>query len=752
MSKNKNKKLFNANQASELQSQNAQIDEQNIVTDAISQTQDAVEQDVQPTLDETIVAPSEQNYAESNLASEQEIVDNGGQNNQADGEKVDSESEVAEVGEPIDNSIDNASDNTANNAVDNASDNAVGEVIDNSVANTAGETSDKTADTASVAIADATVPTDDKIAVDGAAIQEEEYKAFKLENNQEKYKKTKELSKESKKNRIIVISILAVLLLTAVTLSIALPLYFHYKDMIMISSIEDFDKVDKGTYFVLNKDVTVNGDLDLSARKNYSIDLNGHSLSITGVLTYATDASLDIKIGTIKKKVYIAKGNLSAQKIVINAPNSDASIMAAIQADSINVTAKSMTFTSASVRNDIDVTAQTVNLKGNVSTDSQGKTVVTNCSSLTVMAKVTGALVLNSSSLVAMIGSQMQSVKLDDKSVAKISGVVDGFVEGGSVVAMLNGHTCKEYRKVGALALYTDSAKEYTAIDCGKIIHIEQLQTPTDLIVEERSGGQIVAVIGSVLNATQYSFIVDGKEAVLTSAHELDITALMANGGAGKHAIIARAVGNYKFDTLKDLSDGVTVYTDSADLTYDYGYTIQLATPEGLTVTNENGKLMLSFKKVAFASKYNIVINGKIFTPSATKDAVQKFDITEYITEVGAYKIKVSAHSDIAEIMSSKDALVVYNNVQQLAQVENIIAVTKDNKLQISWTKVANGKSYAIYVEDENGQIRKLATTTLDTYTLDNLPTYKKVFVKAEAHGFYLEVSNLNGVDIVPAS
>ncbi|MEG1394637.1 MAG: hypothetical protein RSD04_02675 [Clostridia bacterium] len=736
MSKNKNKKLFNANQASELQSQNAQIDEQNIVTDAISQTQDAVEQDVQPTFDETIVAQSEQNNAESNLASEQEIVDNGGQNNQADGENAIIESEVAEADEEADEVSDNAGDEKVDEVIDNSSDKAVEETSDN----------------ASVAIVDATVPTDEKNAVDGAAVQEEEYKAFKLENNQEKYKKTKELSKESKKNRIIVISILAVLLLTAVTLSIALPLYFHYKDMIMISSIEDFDKVDKGTYFVLNKDVTVNGDLDLSARKNYSIDLNGHSLSITGVLTYATDASLDIKIGTIKKKVYIAKGNLSAQKIVINAPNSDASIMAAIQADSINVTAKSMTITSASVRNDIDVTAQTVNLKGNVSTDSQGKTVVTNCSSLTVMAKVTGALVLNSSSLVAMIGSQMQSVKLDDKSVAKISGVVDGFVEGGSVVAMLNGHTCKEYRKVGALALYTDSAKEYTAIDCGKIIHIEQLQTPTDLIVEERSGGQIVAVIGSVLNATQYAFTVDGKEAVLTPSHELDITALMANGGAGKHAIIARAVGNYKFDTLKDLSDGVTVYTDSAELTYDYGYTIQLCTPEGLTVTNENGKLMLSFKKVAFASKYNIVVNGKIFTPSATKDAVQKFDITEYITEVGAYKIKVSAHSDIAEIMSSKDALVVYNNVQQLAQVENIIAVTKDNKLQISWSKVANGKSYAIYVEDESGQIRKLATTTLDTYTLDNLPSYKKIFVKAEAHGFYLEVSNLNGVDIVPAS
>ena len=101
-----------------------------------------------------------------------------------------------------------------------------------------------------------------------------------------------------KKKKRIIIAVVAAVLVVAITLGIALPIYFVNKDKIFVKTAEDFANYNDGKYFVLDKDVTVNGDLTIE--RLYNIDLNGHTLTVNGKMTISAGNEGTLYIGTKK--------------------------------------------------------------------------------------------------------------------------------------------------------------------------------------------------------------------------------------------------------------------------------------------------------------------------------------------------------------------------------------------------------------------------------------------------------------------
>ncbi len=149
----------------------------------------------------------------------------------------------------------------------------------------------------------------------------------------------KKMSPEKKK-KITFWSIIAGVLIVAITLSITLPLVYFYKDKIFVSTaqeIVDADNLEKSPNkrIVLNKNITVDGDLILSKR---DLDLNGHTLTVNGNLEYRyIELAKTINIGSYKDGHFVSNGFISAKNMIINAPISTLNLEAPVEVETLDI-------------------------------------------------------------------------------------------------------------------------------------------------------------------------------------------------------------------------------------------------------------------------------------------------------------------------------------------------------------------------------------------------------------------------------
>lgn len=589
--------------------------------------------------------------------------------------------------------------------------------------------------------------------------------------------KLKETSVKKKKR--IIIAVVAAVLVVAITLGIALPIYFVNKDKIFVKSAEDFANYNDGTYFVLEKDVTVNGDLTIE--RAYNIDLNGHSLVVNGTLKYETGTEGTISIGTIKKKEFTAKGLLQAETLEFATPNANVNLVSSVTVNTMNVEAKSFTLaTSAQANGTVAVNnAETVNINGPVSfgEGEKAKFVTDNCTEVKLNANVSSAVELNKSTMTLAKNATVSSVALDGVSRAAIYGKVSGTIstladddhadqpEGGEgtetpaetvaddiananvVVLLGQDFSCPEVKDIATLAIERRSGLAIDVYNCGEVKYIDRLASPVDVNIDERKDGSLVAVASKVQSAVSYSFSVDGGEWVTVDTNEYDITSQLTSQ-TGTHRIEVYAKGNYSYDAPFELGEGSRLYLDGSATACEYTYQIQLATPSNLnvSVSTVDGKQVytLTFDKVAFATGYDYYVNGTKYTfRPETDDALVSIDVTDKLAGAGAYAIRVVATADSADILTSKAAMTSTVKIEKLNTPTLSATLQEDGRtlLTIQTTEGVSTTYTVTYNErKEDGTVSAVTLVTSNTTLyIEGLVAGDSVTVVAEASGYYTQ-------------
>lgn len=570
-------------------------------------------------------------------------------------------------------------------------------------------------------------------------------------------KEKKPLTKKQKRN--LLIGVVSAILIVAIVLGIALPIYFTNRGKIFISTAEDFNDTDaKGDYYVLKKDVTVEGDLTLSK----DVDLAGYTLTVEGTLTLNASAALNI--GTKKGKEYAEEGALSVKNLVVNMPAGTLNFYANLQAQIVQITAQNAVMGGLAVSG----TAQ-FNVGGELKLTREVQIkqplTVSNCSNFYVLGNIAcaeeGALVCKDTDLTVASGVTVDRLVLNKQvkegdnlmqagSSARIYGSV-GSLSGGRKVAMLQGHSCPYYEDVELLAVARDNVGAFEARDCGTIVYIDVLSAPAMVKVQEESG-RIVARTTEVTGAKQYVFNVDGKDQEPVDQPYLDISDIL-KGGAGKHTVTVYAKGDFDFDALETIAaqSGVT-YMDGASIGTIYAYTITLAMPK-ISVSDH----LLTIETVDFADYYSVYIGDlhlaglekiDLLTSAegiTVKDGMIVVDLSGYDIPVGSYGILVTAHSNVAEINSSKPALGSFVKKGQHAEAEITEASDMGEKgVTIRWNAVSTAKTYVVTVRYADGSYSHqivTANTQIELQAIYNehgeVIRADSVSVVAQGYGLY---------------
>lgn len=584
--------------------------------------------------------------------------------------------------------------------------------------------------------------------------------------------KLKETSVKKKKR--IIIAVVSAVVIVAIALAIALPIYFINKDKIFVKSAEDFMNYDDGKYFVLDKDVTVDGDLTLS--RAYNIDLNGHSLVVNGTLKYdeGADTETTIYIGTKKGDSYIAKGLLQAATIEFATPNAGVVLASSVTVGTMNIDAKTFTLSSSAQANGtVTVKAETANINGSIAfgEGENAKFVADYVTALNVNANVSSAVELRYSTLNLAKNATVGSLALNSASRAAVYGAVtDGITalpdaeetpsspenegvdaladETHNVVVLIGtDFVCPTVNGINTVAIERRSGISVDLYNCNVVKYIDRLAAPVDINIDERSDGSLVAVASKVQNAQGYAFRIDGVEWIDVDGNEFNITSQLTSQ-TGTHRIEVYAKGNYSYGDPFALGESSNLYVDGATANCEYTYRIQLATPSNLNVTTSvtEGKQVytLTFDKVAFATGYEYYVNGVKYTFSPEDDsAVVSIDITDKLTSAGAYAIRVLATADSADILTSKAAMTSTIKLEKLLTPTLSATLQEDGRtlLTISTTEGVSTTylvTYEAKAQDGGTKTVTLITTNTSVY-LEGLAAGDTITVTAQTSGYYTE-------------
>lgn len=584
--------------------------------------------------------------------------------------------------------------------------------------------------------------------------------------------KLKETSVKKKKR--IIIAVVSAVVIVAIVLAIALPIYFVNKDKIFVKSAEDFMNYDEGKYFVLDKDVTVDGDLTIS--RAYNIDLNGHSLVVNGTLKYdeGADTETTIYIGTKKGDSYIAKGLLQATTIEFATPNAGVVLASSVTVGTMNIDAKTFTLSSSAQANGtVTVKAEKANINGAIAfgEGENAKFVANYVAELNVNANVSSAVELNYSTLNLAKNATVGSLALNSASRAAVYGAVTNGItslseteetpstpenagvdtladETHNVVVLIGtDFTCPTVNGINTVAIERRSGISVDLYNCSVVKYIDRLAAPVDINIDERSDGSLVAVASKVQNAQGYAFRIDGGEWINVDGNEFNITSQLTSQ-TGTHRIEVYAKGNYSYSDPFALGESSTLYVDGATATCEYTYRIQLATPSNLNVTlstvDGNNVYTLTFDKVAFATGYEYYVNGTKYTfAPENDDAVVSIDITDKLTSAGAYAIRVVATADSADILTSKAAMTSTIKIDKLLTPTLSATKQEDGRtlLTISTTEGVSTTylvTYEAKAQDGGTKTVTLITTNTSVY-LEGLAAGDTITVTAQTSGYYTE-------------
>ncbi len=586
--------------------------------------------------------------------------------------------------------------------------------------------------------------------------------------------KLKEPMSKQKKIAIIVISVVAFIALFSV---VFFPLYFCYiQGRIHVYDASDFVPQD-GKRFVLEKDIVVDADLDLSS-STCSIDLQGHNLTVNGTLTIGKNDTT-IQVGTLKKGDYTQKGILKVGALNVNGESGSLNIASSlIVSTALNVNAKSVNLNTVTLTGGANITAESFVVNGPFAVSSDTTTLVlTNCAQATFNDEVgANIFTINDSNVVLNAKVKANNLVLNDNSSLICRGEVKS-VSGGKKVAMMKGHNCPTYENVNILAIYDAFNDTYTATNCAKIVYLETLPTPVDFFVKEESGiFQATCAKVDLSDSVSYKFYFDNTLvdiAYYINPNTINITSMLTNAGAATHKLQAYALGNYDFSTLETqtLENGQTLYLDcETPATLDYSYTIKLATPRNVNTDNQELNAYIKFDLVEFADYYVVTIDKetKVVLTGLTKDDFIKdhadiasqygnnvvqyayntdfgqyaAPLTSQLSALGFHSLRLVACSFASEIETSKEVMTSYKTTKQIVLVESdVTAASKQNNdgTYTNTVSIANCEDGKVFVITIDGKDIRISNSKTYTFITDSSMVGEKVTVKAEAYGYYTE-------------
>lgn len=595
-----------------------------------------------------------------------------------------------------------------------------------------------------------------------AIIDDVSKKTKQKKQKESKHKKT--LTKEQKKKRIIIWIIVAVFAVAIIVTSIVTPILILNKDKIFVNDAADFDKVDKGTYYVLEKDILVEGDLAIA--NPYSIDLQGHQLKVTGslVFSHAQDNIL-LNIGTKKGKEYISGGIVEAKEIKFNCTG-EVNVTSNIKADVITMdkTNKSTFADAVSVNNRLSITNGDNLFKGSIAFGTEA--------TFDIGVSDTGTAVANNISVVIMGNAQtdinflgaegfksnfvqganttINNITMNQLVDARIHGNVINNVIGGKKVIMTELSSAKLVTGMSELWMNDDN-DNILCIELPSDItvnYIINLATPQDIQVDLTATGEVICSVNKVNNAARYSFRVGEVEKIIDASAEKDgmITCDLTDivTAVGDHKIFVTALGaaDSDPDLIRPSKPIFTIYT----------HNIKLDKPQALAISKDETGIFLSWGDVRFADEYIININGiSIEYRDKAIEGRHSVNITEHLKNVGGYSIRIQAKCASNTAVKASDMAMTSYEIKAKHEGELLLTYEiKDGRLILSWNEIDTAKKYTLYRRDVNGNVSQyILPTNAKILEMSEYNSGDIFYVKANEIGYYLDSKMSEEITII---
>lgn len=193
--------------------------------------------------------------------------------------------------------------------------------------------------------------------------------------------------------------------------------------------------------------------------------------------------------------------------------------------------------------------------------------------------------------------------------------------------------------------------------------------------------------------AASYDVVINGVS-VLKSATKTEIELIDVLTSPINYEIKVRANGDNRLTF------------DSKFSTLSYDNVMQLGTPENVGITSVDGKVILSFDSVSYASGYEIDVNGEIL-----KTTDNKYDLTDKVSVPADYTIKVRATGG-----KGYDAGEWATTTYECRKTIESPRLLVENKT-VSWAKSEGANEYSVvvtFMETEIEKVDRFSGTSFD--------------------------------------
>ena len=197
----------------------------------------------------------------------------------------------------------------------------------------------------------------------------------------------------------------------------------------------------------------------------------------------------------------------------------------------------------------------------------------------------------------------------------------------------------------------------------------------------------------AVDGAASYDVVINGVS-VLKSATKTEIELIDVLTSPINYEIKVRANGDNRLTF------------DSKFSTLSYDNVMQLGTPENVGITSVDGKVILSFDSVSYASGYEIDVNGEIL-----KTTDNKYDLTDKVSVPADYTIKVRATGG-----KGYDAGEWATTTYECRKTIESPRLLVENKT-VSWAKSEGANEYSVvvtFMETEIEKVDRFSGTSFD--------------------------------------